>query len=360
MFRNYAYDPKDATDRHSFEIHDVDVAILNGIRRTILTDIPIPGIIGEEEPTVEIIKNTGPLHNEIIAHRIGLIPICFTEDEIENFEDNSIEIELNVLNESNNMLNVTTKDIKGKRNGKDLGKKELEQMFPANLITKSHILITRLRTGEQLYFKAKIVKRTARLNAAFNPVSLSNLFYMQDPELAKKKEGILDKERSYYTNKYGDANAIQFEIEPINTLIGPRYLFNKAIEIIVDKINNLIQNILSESLGSNGVLIRQFQDLPNTFEFVIQNEDDTIGNIIQSHIYNKYVREEKSALDNIHCAYIGYICPHPLKTELIIRITLDDQTNPAIFIKFLEANCRIIIEELLNIKKEWNVFVIGK
>ena len=201
MFRNYSHDPKDPSDKHSFEIYDVDVAIINGVRRIILTDIPIPGIIGEEDSTVKIIKNNGPLHNEIISHRIGLLPICFTDDEIEGYEDGSIELELNVLNQGNNILNVTTADIKAKRNDKDLTKKELDKMFPANPVTKSHILITRLRTNEQLHFKANVVKRTARYNAGFSPVSLANFFYMQDPVVAAKKDNILDKERSYYVNK---------------------------------------------------------------------------------------------------------------------------------------------------------------
>lgn len=360
MFRNYSYDLKDPSDKHSFEIHDVDIAVINGIRRVILTDIPVPGIIGNETSSVEIIKNNGPLHNEIISHRIGLLPICMTEDEIETFEDGTLQLELNVINEGNTMLNVTTADIKAKLNGKDLTKKDLATMFPANQVTKSHILITRLRTNEQLHFKANVVKQTARYNSAFSTVSLANFFYMQDPDLAAKKENVLDKERSYYTNKYGEANVIQFEIEPINKLIGPKYLVNKALEIIISKLNNLVLNITSEDIGGNGVSIKQFEDLSNTYEFSIQNEDDTLGNIVQSHIHTQYVREEKSALEGIHCSYVGYICPHPLKNELIIRITLDDQTNPTVFIRFLEINCRAIIDELSNMKKEWNSFITNK
>ena len=98
MFKNYVYDPKDPSGKHTFEIHDVDISIINGIRRVILTDIPICGFIGESESTVEIFKNNGPLHNEIMSHRIGLIPVCLTEDEVENFEDDSIVFELNISN----------------------------------------------------------------------------------------------------------------------------------------------------------------------------------------------------------------------------------------------------------------------
>ena len=37
-------------------------------------------------------------------------------------------------------------------------------------------------------------------------------------------------------------NAIKFEIEPINKYITPKYLFNKAMEILINKLNNLIAN----------------------------------------------------------------------------------------------------------------------
>lgn len=356
MFRNYSHDPKDPSNKHSFEIYDVDVSIVNGIRRTILTDIPIPGIIGEETPTVEIIRNDGPLHNEIISHRIGLLPVCLTEDEIENYDDNSIQLELNMLNEANIMKNVTSGDISGTLNDKPITKKDMEKIFPKNNVTDSHILITRLRMNEGMHFKASVVKKTARFNSAFSPVSLANFFYMQDPAIADKKEGILEKERSFYTNEFGEANVMKFEIEPINNNLLPRYLVSKAIEIIIGKLENLIANITSRDIGTNGVKMTQFEGLPNTYEFNIQNEDDTLGNIIQSIVHGKYVRNAKSKIDNMHCSYIGYICPHPLKAEMNIRITLDDETNPGAFIKFMETNCRIIVDMLSNIKTEWNKF----
>lgn len=357
MFRNYIHDPKDPTTKHSFEIHEIDLAIINGIRRVILTDIPIPGIIGEEEPTVNIIINTGPLHNEIISHRIGLIPICLSEEDVENYEDKTIELELNIKNTGAKILNIETSMITGKKNGSDLTKQDLLKMFPANPVTKSNILITRVRTDEQLHFKAIVVKKTARYNAAFSPVSLCNLSYIQDPVEAAQKEGILDKERAYYKNKYGDPNAIKFEIESINIYLEPKYLVNKAIEIIIEKLNKLRDNITTES---SEIKIEQFQTIENTYEFHINDEDDTLGNIIQSILHNKYIRENKPSINDIKCTYVGYVCPHPLKSLMILRITLENQKNKQIFIQFLEANCRLIVDELLEIKSVWNKFIQKK
>lgn len=354
MFRNYKYDPKDPSDKHSFEIHNLDLAFVNGFRRVILAEIPIPGIIGEDHPTVDILVNTGPLHNEILSHRIGLIPICLNENDIESYEDNSITLELNITNTDTKMLNVSSGNIIVKKNDKVLNAKETENIFPYNNVSKSHILITRLRTNEQLYFTASVVKKTAKFNASFSPVSLCNHYFIQDKTIADKKDNILDKERSFYTNKYGDPNAFMFEIEPIHHLLTPKYLINKSIDIIITKLNNLRDNI-----NNNLIKNEKFNNLHNTVEFSIDDEDDTLGNIIQSFIHNKFIREKNTILNNISCSYIGYICPHPLKSLLLIRITLPDITDISTFIQFLDYNCKNISDYLNDIKVEWNNFIIN-
>ena len=375
-FQNYNYDEPSGCS--SFEINNIDLAIINGIRRVILTDIPIPGIIGEklenDDPSVDILINNGALHNEIIIHRIGLIPICLKEDEIDDYKDNSIHIELNVKNTTNKTLDVRTSDITATRetatrNTTNITKEELATIFPANKISGDHILITRLRTGEHLHFKAKVVKRTGRDNASFNPVSLSNFSYIQDPKEADKKTNILDKERSYYKNKYGDAVRFKFDIESINHNIGPKYLVSKSLDIIMNKLELLRRELNNEPVAAaTKVKIQQFQDIAGTYEFIIEDEDDTLGNIIQSYIHNHFIRENNKYKDKISCTYIGYICPHPLKSLMILRISLEDAggasgaakdaISPKVFSAFLDDNCAIITEELSKIKNDWVKFAI--
>lgn len=343
MFNDYKYDNK--AEKYSFTIEDVDLGIINSVRRIILSEIPVVGFYGENEPSIEILHNTGPLHNEFMIHRIGLIPLHINEEITENYNDGDYIFELNVENKDNTTKNITTGDFTGKYKDKELTKKELDEIFPKNKISNSKILITRLRTGEHLHLKATAIKRTGKLNASFSPVSLSNFFFIQDKEEADKKDNVLDKERSYYKNEYGDPSKINFQIETINKL-SYKYLFRKSLDIIIYKLENLIIKLTNKEIP-----IEPVPNCENSYNFKIIDEDDTLGNLIQSLIHNKYIRDNNNKI----CNYVGYICPHPLINELIIRFTLNTN-NEEEFYKFFIDNCKEIIKIIENIKSEWNKF----
>ncbi len=343
-FSNYLYDIK--ADRHSFQMDNIDLSIVNSIRRIILAEIPVVAFYGEDEPTIEILFNSSPLHNEFMIHRIGLIPIHVTEDITEIYNDDDYIFELNVENKEGQSINITTEHITGTYKGNKLSKTDLNKLFPPNIITKHHILITRLRAGEHLHFKAKAIKRTGQLNACFSPVSLSNFYFVQDDDVASTKDNILDKERSYYKNDYGEPTKINFQIESLNGL-SYKYLFKKAIDIIIQKLETIIIHLTNKT----DITIEDVPNCPNSINFHINNEDDTIGNLIQSLIHNKYIRNS-----NDECSYIGYICPHPLIHKLIIRITLQNTTNKDDYYNFLITNCKEIIKIMEDIKTDWNNF----
>ncbi len=348
MLNNYKYD--NIADKHSFIIDNVDLGLVNSIRRVILSEIPVVAFYGEEHPTINILFNNTPLHNEFMIHRIGLIPLHIKEDIVEKYEDDDYTFELN--KENNNpdvkMLNVTTADFTGTYKDKQLTAKELNEIFPPNPLTKNHILITRLRLNEKIHFKANAIKRTAKLNSSFSPVSLSNFFYVVDELEANKTDNILDRERSYFKDKYGEPAKINFQIETINGL-SYKYLFKKAMEILVEKLENLIVK-----LDNKEIEIEEVPNIPNSFNFKIDDEDDTLGNLIQSILHTKYIREN-SKFNDLICDYVGYICPHPLIKQLLVRFTLST-TDKQLFYNFFSQNCRIIIKIINDFKDEWMKF----
>jgi len=66
-----------------FILSDVSLAFANAIRRIVLANIP--SLVIED---VYVLRNTSPLFDEFIAHRLGLIPLKFDPDSLElNFRD---------------------------------------------------------------------------------------------------------------------------------------------------------------------------------------------------------------------------------------------------------------------------------
>ena len=325
MLSNFSYDKK--INRISVETADIDLSILNGIRRILLMDIPILGFIGNGiDSTVNIIENTTVLNNEIITNRIALIPLDVSEKYNDNYilEDNKLEIELNVSCAETIKI-ITTQDLIVTID---------EQKVP-NFFKKPYITITKLRKNESLHLKAEAVKETGRKNASFNIVSGSTVYNKPKVPFTNTKS-IIEQERDYNEGEY----VLEFEI--INNTISHKYMLLKAIDILINKLSILIDKST----------IDQFENNEETYDFSIPDENDTVGNIIQSYIFDNYVISKKKTVENCICTYIGYIVKHPLDKVLTIRMTLKDAKSKEEYINFLGIICNEIIENKLQLIKE--------
>jgi DNA-directed RNA polymerase subunit L len=98
--------------------------------------------------------------------------------------------------------------------------------------------------------------------------------------------------------------------------------------------------------------IEKFENNEETYDFSIPDENDTVGNIIQSYIFDNYVISKKKTVENCICTYIGYIVKHPLDKVLTIRMTLKDAKSKEEYINFLGIICNEIIENKLQLIKE--------
>lgn len=337
-----------------FEIHNMDCAVVNAMRRIILTDIPVVGFQGEDEPSLEIVENTGPLHNEFMLHRMGLIPIHLTQEETESFAADEYLFELHVRNDTPNMMNVTTKDFKIKKNDRDLTQKEVARIFPAHPVSKDHILVTRLRPGEVLHVRGKPILATARKHAGF-AAAFCTLSYLQDPVMAAQATNVLDKERAFMRNQFNDPIAFKFSIESFNGL-RPEYLVTKSMEIMRQKLQKVITELYQDP--SDFVSMKPWEgDKGFGYEFVFQNEDDTLGNLLQSLMYNHYIRESKTTEHGRTVSYVGYICPHPLEQIMVLRLVFSEEAPLSEYVEALAESCRRIMSHLQDVEAEWNRFV---
>ena len=335
MFSNPEFNP--LHNEISFEITNIDVSIVNGLRRILESDIPIIGFLENE---ISITHNDTPINNEMLQNRIALIPIHLNQQQMETFVEGTtqIEITMNVSHDTYGIKEITTNDFILKYDDKIMKNTEL---FPTNPITKDPILITKLRKNESINLTAKAVKRTGKLHASFTIVSACRYYFKPLPPPAEMTD-IIERER------YCDPNIKVFVFELINRNISHQYIFNQAIIVLEQKLllfKNDMENFDMKITKIN-------KRLENTFEFVITGENDTLGNVIQSHIHNNFLYKEKW---NKTCIFCGYICEHPLDDTVTIGMTLKNENDEKEF-KIYMANC---IDDILNeiiypIKEEWS------
>ena len=77
-------------------------SIVNSLRRTLLSSIPSVGFRTEmKKCDIKIVKNTSPLHNEYILHRIAMIPLYINP---ESYNRNLLfKLKVNLSNFPNNV-----------------------------------------------------------------------------------------------------------------------------------------------------------------------------------------------------------------------------------------------------------------
>lgn len=331
MFSKYSKDKNVS----SFSISNTDLSIVNSLRRTILSDIETVAFhfdINNREPekaAIYIKANDTPLHNEFLAQRISMIPIHVLDDEIKNWNPDAYEFVIDITNESNKSITVTSKDIIVKKDGK-ADDTLRERMFPKNAITGDYILITKLPPSANKETKLEAImtaqRGTAEKSACWSAVSLCTYFNEIDEVKNKKKMdeyiekhkntlseeaaiaryNTLDYQRAYKRNEYLEPSEFTFKIEP-ECLLSVSTIVHNALSILSDKIQTLVM------FDDEKISIDNSDDVYN---ITINEENHTIGNLLQALLYNIHVRENEGA----DISFVGYFVPHPLDKRIILKV----------------------------------------
>ena len=337
---------KSVPDTLKFDVANCDSSFVNAIRRSIITDVETISFNTDDyiNSDLKVIHNTSSLHNEFILHRMGLIPIY--SDNISNYNPDNYKFILNKENKTQNIIDVTTNDIEV-LNLETNTLEDTEKFFPKNSITNDHILIIKLKQnpngeGQKIHIEGKSSKNSGSTHIRFSPVSNVLFINKQDPEkvdagfseyvkafqvknnitfneseikkLARRFQ-IEKAERLYYVDENNDPNVFEFEIETCGVL-KPHRILIESLSSLENKLKKFIIE-LDNALSGNPskVKIKESECIMKSFDIIIDNENHTLGNLVQSYINRDYKNE------NI---FVGYMNPHPLKNEIFFRIKSED------------------------------------
>ena len=351
----------------TFTISNIDVCYANSIRRIILSHIPsVVFKPSYEDNKLDIIKNTSRFNNEIIKQRLGCIPIFMNAFDNELNIDDYI-VELDVTNTSNNIIYVTSKDfkIKNVKNDKYLSDDVMYKIFPPDTITGDYIDIIRLRpllgekTGESIKLIAKLGIDKAINDGMYNVVSTCSYGNTVDPIAADQEWKDREQNLKSYSNKeiqkikkdYYALNAKRFyKKQSFNFIIETLGIYNN-FEIVKYACSILIDKLLKfdDKFKSGDDYIKESEILSeNSYDLILENEDYTIGKIIEYNLYKKYFDKEI-------ITYIGFLKKHPHDNYSIIRVVFKDIIKNEEIISFVSESINdgvLLINEIKDKFKE--------
>lgn len=348
-------------------INNCDVSLVNAIRRIILSDVPSIGVRTEpyNESDVKIIENTSSLHNEFIMHRLGMVPIDYSN--IDEFDPSKYLFKLKKHNTTTKEIILRTNDIE--IHNIDTGNLENNlDFFKPDDFTKDHIVLLKLKPnpnnkGEQIDLEFTASISNGREHAGWSPVSCVTYNNMVDEdkyeaalklhlnektdantssdELKKIKHSfsISERERYFITDDRERPNTFEFTIESCGSQHSHIILY-KSLDILKNKIIFFNQNLIDSMTKYNEfVEITESIGVMKAFDINIQNENHTLGYLIQSYI-------EKLYSDSV--SFVGYKNPHPLKSNIIIRIGIETKEEAINVVSNTCSDVIKIIEQLIN------------
>ena len=355
-FKNIRYEGKETL---KFQLVNAHVSYANTLRRVILTEVPSVGFRAEinkdgSTSDIQVEKNTTAMSNEMLAHRIGLIPVHANPSE---YDSEKYTFQLNVENNSHALLDVKVSDIEVYENtesGPVLVPNT--KFFHPDPITKDTCLIAVLKpkignsVPEAMSFKAKASVGIGRENIRFSPVSQCSYGYTRDESPEKMKEifihwldrhkkinyielegdserkknlerefNTMEASRCYVTDEKGEPNSFDFTIETAG-VYDPFNIIIQALKVIEQKC--FLYAALDKGDLPENVKIQPTKKEARGFDVYFQNEDHTLGNLLTTYM-DQYLIDPAGLRDNT-IQYCGYCVPHPLRDEMLMTIIAKD------------------------------------
>ena len=386
-----------------FQLTPFHVCYANSLRRLMSDYVETIGFRADmtDDGTttdVSVIRNDTPMSNEMLAHRIGLLPINI-KDPL-NFKPENYTFVLKTTNTSNDILDVKAGDFQvGERSGPggEPTPVPADRFFPPDPRTRQMAETTLLavlrpktylqgininrssekqvETGESLEIIAKASIGIGKEHARFSPVCQCSVAYTRDNSPAKV-EDIFDKwlqmekkarlddlksdtdrltifrkefetmaiQRSYLQDERGEPYSFDFTVESKGVLdVG--YIVMRAC----DKGAELFARYAGMSSGKDipdDVDVSPSEAEMTGFDFLFKGQDATLANMLQTYLVDNHI--DGTAEPKI--TFAGWRQGHPLKGEVFLRVGVADRSEATArqAVAAAAAGCAAIFRQLKN------------
>jgi len=353
------------------------MTVANTLRRMILTETRSVGFKADltdpVNPGVKINKNTSVIFNEMLAHRLTLLPLGVVQ--IDTFKPDRYECVLRRRHDAVGTaepMHVKATDFALREKQEDGSWAEMPQaavaaMFPADPITRDTSLIVTLRSQwnpeqppEEVDLVAYPVIGTGRDFMGFSPVSQATFgntidpdpvrqerfFYewlaaykkITDPtdaavispemlEKYRKEWQIMAIQRCFVTDERGEPSSFDFTVESVGVRPVPD-IVAEAIRAAADLVRPYAS---AETAAADLRITAQPPDSRMIgIDLTFDGQEHTLGCLLQSFVTELYLDSASGpAPVDGPITYVGYKVKHPLKREVTLRFGIRDAAADA-------------------------------
>jgi DNA-directed RNA polymerase subunit L len=385
---------------YKFQLAPLHVSYANALRRIITSHVETVGFradMTDKGTTTDVIvvKNDTPMSNEMLAERIGLLPIN-VKNPLE-WNSDKYSFILKVQNETKEIIDIKAANFKiiDKETDAEIPS---NMFFPADYRSGDTSLIAILRPasylqginlkkqtngekkGEEIEIYATATVGTGREHCRFSPVSCCVFPYTRDDNpdkvngifrewllrekkiiyesLEKNREEVYRREfntmaiaRSYLQNAKQEPYSYDVTIESVGILDIP-YIVDRACQIGKELFMKF-SGLDSSSGLPDFITISPIDKQMVGFDFHIRGQDaHTIGNSIQTWIVDNIIDGSSDETKDLQITFAGYDEGHPLDNLMKLSIGVADgkESNARKAIAIAARGIVAIFEKLQN---EW-------
>ena len=350
----------------SFTMSPTRVTYANTLRRAIQTEVHVLGFRADMQENgtttdVKVIKNSTPMSNEMLADRVGLLPV-YTPPTVGNgWDKESVLFKLHVKNETPDYKYISASDFECYERQEDAAERVRipnTKFFRPDPVTGETSLLAVLKPyvegqePEEIHIEAYASLGKGKEHTRFNPTSQSSYGYTRDetparilalwqqwlneqkkvdpaevekPENAERKK-ILENEfrsleinRCYMVDEEGEPNSFDFTVETIGMMDTYQILLRAFTAVSTLALR--YATIANDATLPETLEIRPANVAMKAYDFVFTNEDHTLGNLLQTWLDDNKVGRGPSE-DGV--LFAGYNIPHPLRNEMVLRVATQD------------------------------------